>query len=213
MDVNDDSPALHLVAAGPGPASLDGRDDDDLMALTAAGRRDAFSALAARHLPAVARYCAKFVGADREGESLALDTLFEVWTQRRTYKPQGRFRVWLFTVARHGCLNHLRGERRRRRWLAPAEDEAREASRPPEGPLLPEQIERLLASEQARLVRVAVHGLSTKLRETVLLRFDQGLEYAEVARIVGAPEVTVRSRVLLALKALRSALATEEDAP
>jgi RNA polymerase sigma-70 factor (ECF subfamily) len=50
-------------------------------------------------------------------------------------------------------------------------------------------------------------GLSTKLREAVLLRFDQGLDYPDVARILGCSESTTRSRVRLAMERLRDELA------
>jgi RNA polymerase sigma-70 factor (ECF subfamily) len=49
------------------------------------------------------------------------------------------------------------------------------------------------------------------MREAVLLRFEQGLEYPEIARIVGRPESTVRSRVFLAMKTLRRDVAGEGE--
>ena len=53
--------------------------------------------------------------------------------------------------------------------------------------------------------------LPTQLREAVLLRYDHALDYAEIARVVGRPEATVRSRVFHALKRLRRTLAVEEE--
>ncbi|HET9551523.1 MAG TPA: RNA polymerase sigma factor [Anaeromyxobacteraceae bacterium] len=182
------------------------------MTLAGADRRDAFTALAGRYLARLARYCAKCTGSPRAGEELAQDVLLEIWNQRHAYRSSGRFRTWLFTLARSRCLNHLRAERRRGLWLLRPRGPGDE-HHAPEAPLAPDQIDRLLAAEQARQVRQALLGLSTKLREAVLLRFDQGLDYAEIGRIVGAPEVTVRSRVFLALKQLRAAVGGREDSP
>lgn len=201
------------LAAVPDPPEirLKERDDEALMTLVGAGRREAFAVLAGRYLSRLAGYCAKCTGSPRVGEELGQDVLLEVWTRRQAYRSSGRFRTWLFTLARNRCLNHLRSERRRSLWLRSS------ASLDPEAPgpaatLAPGQVDQLLAAERARHVRTALLGLSPKLREAVLLRFDQGLDYAEIARIVSAPEVTVRSRVFLGLKGLRAVLGDREEA-
>jgi RNA polymerase sigma-70 factor, ECF subfamily len=206
----DSAPRRLVVVSAPLSPALEARDDEDLMTLTGSDRREAFAALASRYLPRVARYCAKCTGNPRVGEELAQEALLEVWTQRHAYRSKGQFRIWLFTLARNRCLNHMRSERRRDRWLPIGAG----AGLPgPEANLAPDQIDRLLAAERARQVRVALGDLGPKLREAVLLRFDQGLDYAEISRIVDAPEGTVRSRVFLALKQLRGALGREEEVP
>jgi RNA polymerase sigma-70 factor (ECF subfamily) len=192
----------------PAEAPLEARDDDALMALAAADHRRAFELVASRHLGLLAGFCAKFLGSRAAGEEVAQDVLVEAWTGRRAYRPQGRLRVLLLTMARTRCLNRLRDDRRRHARgpsLVEVPDEARvEAS--PGG-----QLDDLLAQERGRQVRAALLELPTPLREALLLRFDHALDYAEISRIVGRPEATVRSRVFNALKRLRRALAVEEE--
>lgn len=185
---------------------IEQRDDEALMLLAASDHRRAFEILVRRHLPALTRFCAKFLGSVRCGEEVAQDALVEAWAQRRRYRP-GCFRVFLFTIARNRCLNHVRGERRLRAWRGRVHDDD-----PPQASTVdrPDQLDELLERERRRRARAALLGLAPKLREAVLLRFDQGLDYAEIARIVGRPEVTVRSRVFHAMKRLRDALADEE---
>jgi RNA polymerase sigma-70 factor, ECF subfamily len=185
---------------------MDERDDEALMLLAAGDHRSAFEALARRHLGPLTSYCAKFLGSPRAGEELAQEALLEAWARRRDYRP-GRFRVFLFTVARTRCLNRLRDDRRRPAPL-PAIDPDGEPVDPADD--RPDQLDALLERERRRRTREALLSLAPKLREVILLRFDQGLEYAEIARIVGRPEVTVRSRVFHALRRLRAAL-SEED--
>lgn len=200
---------LQLHPARPAAeVPLEARDDDALMALAAADHRRAFELLAARHLGVLAGFCAKFLGSRRAGEEVAQDVLLEAWTGRRRYRPQGRLRVLLLTMARTRCLNRLRDDRRRLA-RAPVLAEAPEDG----GPAATRggQLDDLLAQERGRQVRAALLDLPSKLREAVLLRFDHGLDYAEIARIVGRPEATVRSRVFHALKRLRGALAAEEE--
>jgi RNA polymerase sigma-70 factor (ECF subfamily) len=199
------SVVLHLHRPGEG-TPVEERDDDALMALAAGDHRRAFEVLAGRHLAALTRFCAKFLGCPRAGEEVAQDVLVEAWTRRRSYRADGRCRVFLLTVARARCLNRLRDDRRRVARTpalvdAPGADEAAEAGG---------QLDDLLERERARQVRVALLALPAALREVLLLRFDQGLEYADIARAVGRREATVRSRVFHAIRKLRAAVATEE---
>jgi RNA polymerase sigma-70 factor, ECF subfamily len=184
------------------PAPLVERDDEALMALAAAEYRPAFEVLVHRYLPRLTSFCSKFVGSPRTGEELAQETLIETWARRHRYASSGKFKTFLFTLARNRCLNHVRDEGRHRRWNAGAGLKGRDAE-----PAEPDQLDALLDQERRRRVREALLALPAKLREAVLLRFDQGLDYAEVARVVGRPQATVRSRVFLALKRLRAEFA------
>jgi RNA polymerase sigma-70 factor, ECF subfamily len=188
-----------------GAAPLEDRDDEALMVLAAGDHRRSFEVLVRRHLVPLTRYCAKFLGSARNGEEVAQDSLVEVWSQRGRYRP-GRFRVFLFTIARNRCLNRLRDHRRRLSTDGAPFDERYDAAQSD----APDQLDALLERERRRRAHEALMTLAPKLREAVLLRFDQGLDYAEIARIVGRPAVTVRSRVFHALNRLRAALADEE---
>jgi RNA polymerase sigma-70 factor (ECF subfamily) len=188
------------------PGTLAACDDEALMLLAAGDQRAAFEVLAERHLGRVARYCAKFLGDGAAGEEVAQEALLEAWGQRLRYRSQGRFAVFLFTIARNRCRNRVRDDGRRRAaaggllGLARAAEEAAPAG----------ALEALLKQERERRVRAALLDLPEKLREALLLRYDQGLEYGEIARIVSSGESTVRSRVFHGLKALRQGLGEEE---
>jgi RNA polymerase sigma-70 factor (ECF subfamily) len=195
--------ALHAPPASG--ATLADRDDEALMTLASGDQRAAFEVLVGRYLPRLTSYCAKFLGSARTGEEVAQDVLLEVWARRQRYRSRGKFQVFLFTLTRNRCLNHARDERRRRRWdVAGGGESAAVAAAAASSP---DQLDLLLEEELRRHVRAALLELRPKLREAVLLRFDQGLEYPEIARIVGRPESTVRSRIFLALKRLREAVA------
>jgi RNA polymerase sigma-70 factor (ECF subfamily) len=189
-------------------SSLTERDDEALMFLVAGEHRLAFEVLVGRYLARLTNYCVKFVGNCRTGEELAQEILFEVWVQRRRYHSKSGFPVFLFSMARNRCLNLARDERRRRRWNVGPTVPERSDGAPAEAP---DQLDALLERERLRQVRAALIELPPKLREAVLLRFDQGLEYAEIACIVGRPESTVRSRVFLAMKRLRQTIAGDGE--
>jgi RNA polymerase sigma-70 factor (ECF subfamily) len=181
-------------------APLEERDDDALLALSAAGSAAAFRVLVARHLPAVTRYCAKFLGDAAAGEDVAQECLVELWERRARYRPEGRFVAYLLTLARSRCLNHARGDRRRAARVRAVEGEAGD----PAAAARPDQLDALLEGERWRRVREGLSALPAHQREALLLRFDQGLRYPEIARVLGKAEEAVRSRVHKGLLQLRA---------
>jgi RNA polymerase sigma-70 factor (ECF subfamily) len=178
------------------------------MALAATDHRGAFQALADRHVGVLLAFCTKFLGSARAGDEVAQDVIVEAWSWRRRYRPEGRFRVFLLSMARTRCLNRLRDDRRRLARVRPLADGQEEAATEPGRA---GQLDDLLERERGRQVRAALLELPPKLREAVLLRFDHGLDYAEIAAIVGCSEGTLRNRVFHALRRLRSGLAAEEE--
>jgi RNA polymerase sigma-70 factor, ECF subfamily len=192
---------LHALAT---ESELERGDDEQLMALTAGGHKPAFAVLVHRYLGRLTKFCARFAGQLSVAEELAQEIFLEVWLRRERYRSQGKFVVFLFTVARHRCLNRVRNDQRRRQHEVSVVAEDAAGS--------PGQLDTLLEKERQRQLLIALLGLSVKLREAVLLRFDQGLDYADVASILGCSESTTRSRVRLAMLALRAAIA-EGDTP
>ncbi len=199
--MSDSHPHLVPLPSPSAGIALDQGDDDQLMLLAAAGSRPAFEVLVGRNLPKLTKFCARFVGRLSIAEELAQEILLEVWLRRSRYRSQGKFAVFLFTMARHRCLNRLRDDQRRH-----ARDQNAQPDAVSVGACPPDQLDVLLEQERQRRVQSALLALSPKLREAVLLRFNQGLDYPDVARILGCSESTTRSRVRLAMQRLRDEL-------
>jgi len=192
-----------LVPLDPKGAPLADRSDDDLMLLAKAGAREAFGALARRHMDRLVRFCAKQIGDLQAAEEIAQDTWAYLWTTRERYVPQGKFGVLLFTAARNRCMNHRRGAKREGVWLAPEADE----TRIPLDTAAPSHLDAILVRERQRGVLSALGKMPPALREALLLRFGEELSYEEMATIQGAGASTIRSRVHHGLKGLRALLA------
>lgn len=183
-------------------------DDDDLMREVAAGSREAMRVLAERYAAPLTSFCAKAIGDRAVAEEIVQETFVRVWHHRAYYRASGKFNVYLLTAARNLCRNHARSASRFGRWFGKRIDEAELSSvRGDDDP-----VEELLELERAEHVKTALAALALPMREAILLRFDQGLAYEEIAEIVGAPESTVRSRVHHGLKELRRVL-TRGGAP
>lgn len=187
--------------------SLDEQSDEELMRAAAADSHAAFAVLATRYLGPLTSYCSKLTSADRAGEELAQEVLLAVWRVRREYRPDKRFRVFVFTIASNRCRNHVRSWRRKLRWLGFPSDELADVAAGGAG-----QLDEVLAQERQRGVRRALARLPAVAREVLLLRFEQDLAYAEIAQITGSAEGTVRSQVFHALRKLERLL-EEVDVP
>ncbi|MFO0734966.1 MAG: RNA polymerase sigma factor [Labilithrix sp.] len=187
--------ALRLVKNGD---ALDDRDDDALMLLAAAGRRDAFRVLVERHARRVFRFCLRLTNDRRVAEELAQETWLAAWNARETYQPEGQFAIWLLVAARNRCLNAKRGQTRRERvMVTDNEADAAESAK---------QLDRIIATEERRRVHDALAELPAPMREAVTLRYAESLAYEQIASVVGANESTVRSRVFHGVKKLHQLL-------
>jgi RNA polymerase sigma-70 factor (ECF subfamily) len=124
-----------------------------------------------------------------ESEDLVQETYLRLWKYRAEYKPTAKLSTFLFILARQVRLDALRRETRR---------ETREKS-------WGEDLENpgpanACAADDARW---ALSRLTPPLRDAVELAVMQDMPYAEVAKILGIPVGTVKSRVSNALKKMK----------
>ena len=140
--------------------------------------------------------------------SEAQETFTRVWRAARTWDPdRGPARSWLYKVA----LNTARSELARKVHRAPhvpldagGRELADETSG--EGRLAA----RIDGAHQARALAEALDTLPDFMKEVVVLRCQQQLSFAEIARVTGAPEGTLKSRFHRAVVALRTRLGDGE---
>jgi RNA polymerase sigma-70 factor (ECF subfamily) len=183
------------------PRDLSERSDDELMALLSEPEAHAaFATLSRRHMGKTLRFCARMVGDPRIAEELAQETWLRIWASRDRYAPSGKFTPFLYTVARHRCLNDLRDRTRRGDGTAEGLPAAALSSGD-------DSADRMIAKEREARLSVALAKLPEPMRAAVVLRLAEGLTYEDMAALLDAPEVTLRSRVFHAVKRLRTLLA------
>jgi RNA polymerase sigma-70 factor (ECF subfamily) len=174
--------------------------DSVLAARLAAGDEHALAEILDAHGPAVYRAALPVVSSEAAAQDVVQDVFVELWCHPQRFDPTlGSFRTYLTLCARHRAHDLLRSELRRvgredrHLRLLP---EPREAS----------ALEQLADAETASAVRDAVRSLPPDQREVVELAYFGGLSYRDVARRVGIPEGTAKSRVRLALARLETVL-------
>lgn len=146
-----------------------------------------------RHTRRVYNLCYRFTSQRHESEDLTQDVFLRIYRTLGSYRSaHGGFATWMTSVTRNLLIDHYR-RTRRDRITDSLEDalpklEAKESAgrRPDQAALLGE------LSEQ---IQRALGRISPELREAVILRDLQGLEYREIQDVLGVPEGTVKSRI------------------
>lgn len=162
-----------------------------LMMEAARGSQDAFEALIRKHHAALVNFFRR-MGAYQDGDDLAQETFIRLYKAGARYKATAKFTTYLYVIARHVLADHGRKWFQRERLRLRLMEEPEERGRP-------EPLRRLDVED-------ALGSLSDKLRSVVVLNIYQGMRYEEVAEVLGIPEGTVKSRMNLAIKALRGYL-------
>jgi len=179
------------------PAAL---SDQALMGLVAARDRDAFAVLVRRHQAGLVNFFRR-MGDHSSADDLAQETFVRLFRYRKRYRPRAQFTTFLYLLARRAWIDHRRAAERRRKASegAAAEAELGQAAGTD-----------ALDDAKAR-VAAALGGLTGDMRAVVVMSVYQGFKYREIARILGVPEGTVKSRMFHALRKLKETL-TGEDA-
>ena len=165
-----------------------------LMLEVSGGSEAAFTALVRRHQNSLLNFFAG-MGASSDCEDLVQETFVRLFQYRRRYRPAARFATFLYHLARNVWADRGRKIVRLERLAADFQNEVEFASQcAPERP------------SEAVDVEAALDRLSPKLREVIVLNIYQGLRYQEVADVLEIPLGTVKSRISLALAALKEIL-------
>jgi len=167
--------------------------DAQLVERCLSGQDAAWEELVKVHSRRVYSICYRFTSSDSEAQDLTQDVFLRVFKNLKSFRSgEGLFVVWLTRLTRNLLIDHYRRTR-----LDRATESLEE-----QGPAIEEQsammsrTEGMLAGREAsELLQAALQKLSPDLRETVILRDIQELEYREIAQVLSVPEGTVKSRL------------------
>ncbi len=146
-----------------------------------------------RHSRRIYNICYRFTGNRTEAEDLAQDVFLRGYRTLGSYRSaHGGFATWATSVTRNLLIDHYRRTKRDRMTdslddAMPVVENKESAARRPD--------EQALLGELSAQVQNALTRLSPELREAVILRDLQQLEYAEIQNVLAVPEGTVKSRI------------------
>ncbi len=179
-------------------AGIPGGDalDADLLARWQQGDERAASSLVERHAPSLARFIAS-LGVRDEVEEVVQDTFVRAFGAIDGFRAESSLKTWLFTIARRLVLDRRRSARRRRDDVEIDEAHAVSEDTPLDG---------LVADETRARLAKAVETLTPTQREVFKLRVGEGLQYKEIAEIVGSTEGAARVHYHNAMRAVKEML-------
>jgi RNA polymerase sigma-70 factor, ECF subfamily len=167
--------------------------DLDLVKRCLGGENPAWEQLLRAHTRKVYSVCYRFTGRGTEAEDLTQEIFIKVFQTLKTYDAaQGTFSTWLNRVARNHLVDHYR-RTRKDRVTSSLEDELGHLEEKPGAGGGP--VARVEARERKEMLQAALDKLSPDMREAVILRDFQDLDYEEIAQVLGVPEGTVKSRI------------------
>lgn len=175
--------------------------DDQLVARAVTGDRIAFRELYTRHRSAVARLVFRLGLSNAELEDAIQEVFIQVHKSLKDFRGQSKFSTWLHRVTVNVVLMHRRALRSRPSYAEePKHEPAADSALPDEDA---ETAERL------RAFRRILDRLGEKKRDVFVLHDLEGVAPAEIAQIVGAPVLTVRTRLFYARRELEGMLSEE----
>lgn len=166
----------------------------DVIARCLSGDETAWEDLVRLHTRQVYALCFRFTGSGQEAQDLSQEVFLRVFKTLRTFRAaEGSFGTWLARVTRNLLIDHYRRTKQERltdsiEEQLPMIEES--------GSAAPARPDRALAGREAsEILQATLQRLSPELREAVILRDLQEMEYREISQVLEIPEGTVKSRI------------------
>jgi RNA polymerase sigma-70 factor (ECF subfamily) len=165
-----------------------------------AGDAAAWEEIVRQYQRRIYNLCYRFTGSGDEAEDLSQEVFIKMYRSLSSYDAErGAFVSWVTTLTRNLLVDYFRKSRQERLTdsldAAPAQDE--DAPTPAEqlADTKPSAEARVQSQQTQKVVQQALGKLSPELREAVILRDIQDMDYREIAAVLKVPEGTVKSRI------------------
>lgn len=170
-----------------------GHSDETLLVLVAAGHRQAFAEVYDRFAPQVYGVARRVVVDPSMAEEVTQEVLLGVWATAKSFDGErGSARGWIMTIAHRRAVDVVRSEQASRNR---SERVAAASVDRPFDEVADLAVARVAASAQGRELHRALLSLSDVQRAAVELAYFKGLTYREVARTLGVPLGTAKTRI------------------
>ena len=193
LEPEDVASAPAAPTAGDPDRAAEARIDHELIRRAQRGDEEAFASLVHRHEARAWRIARNLVGNPEDARDVAQEAFLRVFRSLDRFDFRHEFTTWLYRIVSNLGIDHLRRRRGHVSTATMIGDEEVEFDLPDvEGP---RPDDRLDALETAAEVRACIDALAPHFRVVMALRELEGMSCADIARIVGATNVTVRWRL------------------
>lgn len=194
----DQSYSREIVSLNPGEPT-----DEQLMQRIQQGDETALVALHHRHLALLRTIISRMIYNDHDVDDLVQECLFEVWRNAANYSAdKGHALGWIVTLARRRAIDRIR----RKSAYARAQERFREEITGDGAADQAGADEEASGSDRAAAVSRLIAKLPDAQQEAVHLAFYRGMTQRQIAAHTGTPLGTIKTRIELALRKLRSSV-------
>ena len=184
------------------------KSDEQLITEYFEGDEEALALLVRRYLTPLYNFIYRLSGNAGDAEDIVQEAFVKAWRHLKKFRRGANFKTWLFTIAHHTAIDHLR----RRRRLVFSDFENGDAGNVLTDTLidtesLPDELWR--RAEDREYVEALLLRLSPAFREVLYLRYNEELTFDEIGGVLGKSIDTVKSQHRRALLLLRKLI----DAP
>lgn len=151
--------------------------------------------------PRIYGLCLRMLGRPEIAADVAQDAFLRMYEGLPSFDGRAKFMTWSIRVTLNCVYSHLRREKLRRHARLPENEHGINLGATESDPM--ERLDRLTLR---RDVVTALGSLDLQARAIIVLRDLQGLDYADIAEVLGTPIGTVKSRLFRARAALRFSL-------
>ena len=144
--------------------------------------------------------CYRFTGSQTDAEDLTQDVFIKLYRSLSSFDPaKGAFQTWIVTLTRNLLVDHFRRTRQDRATDSLDVSLGEESEGPTRADQLADtrsgQFESAVQQQMRGRIQNALKQISPELREAVILRDLEDLDYKEIAQVLRVPEGTVKSRI------------------
>jgi RNA polymerase sigma-70 factor (ECF subfamily) len=163
------------------------------------GDSGAWSQLVREHHRRVYGLCYRFTGSGADAEDLTQDVFLKIYSNLASFDTgRGSLQVWITTMTRNLLVDNFRRTKNQRATASLDEgwdqtEELKPVDRLTARDASPHEM--AARKELEKMVQDALSLVSVELREAVILRDLQDMDYKEIAQVLGIPEGTVKSRI------------------
>ena len=167
--------------------------DHDIMLAVRDGDIEKLGQLFEKHNKQLYNYFLLVTKNRQASEDMVQDVFYRILKYRHTYRDEGEFKTWMFSIARNARIDYIKEHKIQYDTL---EEPDRLVGTDPN----PE--EQAVQENDIRLVRKALENLSEDKREVIVMSRFQDMRYKEIGEVLGCSTGTVKVRIFRALRAL-----------
>lgn len=183
-------------------------DDAALASHVADGSAAALEVLYDRYSRIVLSFATRMLGDRQSGEELLQEVFLRAWQQAHNYSAgRGSFATWLLSITHNMSIDEIRKRRRRPQRADSADPVLMLTNVTDQSPSVEESAE--MGALRETMVK-AIQSLPDAQRRTIELAYYGGLTQREIAEVLDEPLGTIKTRMRLGMRKLKTYLETHE---